>query len=372
MQTVEVQIPGYEYTIHIGTHILDQQLPQAVRQFGVDLIVVVTNTTIHELYPFCIQQCLEASKQQIETCILPDGEQYKNLDTLNQIYDFLLKKRANRKTLVIAFGGGVIGDMAGFAAATFMRGVPYIQVPTTLLADVDSSIGGKTAVNHSLGKNTIGAFKQPVYVCMELNFLKTLEKRELIAGFFELMKHGIIHDAQLFTFLKNHQNVLETLDFSVLEEAIEASCRIKANVVEQDEKEQGWRATLNFGHTLGHFIETHTNYTSYLHGEAVGTGMVFAAFASRELGFLSEAAYQDIVSFLQTLACSIQLPALNYPLFKDLILHDKKANQQAVDFILIRNIGECFIHNNTSPELIWELFQKFIDTHPWACQVITS
>ncbi len=371
MKTLEVQIPGYEYIIHIGTQILDEQLPLAIQRFGTELIVVVTNTTIHALYPFHIEKCLESTGLQLETCILPDGEQYKNLETLNQIYDFLLQKGANRKTLIIAFGGGVIGDMTGFAAATFMRGIPYLQVPTTLLADVDSSIGGKTAVNHLLGKNTIGAFKQPVYVCMELNFLKTLAKRELVAGFFELVKHGIIYDAKLFKFLKEHQEVLETLDFAILEEAIHASCRIKANVVEQDEKEQGLRATLNFGHTLGHFIETHTNYTSYLHGEAVGAGMAFATFASYELGFLSETAYQDIISFLETLVPAIQLAPLDYSLFKELILHDKKANQQSVHFILIKDIGQCFIHKNTSPELIWELFQKFIEKHPWACQMAT-
>ena len=369
MRTVDVQIPGNEYTIHIGSQIIETQLQEAAKTFASELIVVVTNATLQELYPFFIKQCLTSLNLPVKTCIVADGEQYKNLETLQTIYDFLLESQANRKTLVIAFGGGVIGDMAGFAAATFMRGIPYIQVPTTLLSQVDSSIGGKTAVNHPMGKNTIGAFKQPVYVCMDLHFLKTLPQRELKAGFLELLKHGIIHDPQLFDFLQKHPNLLDPLDFAILEEAIEASCHVKARIVEQDEKEKGLRATLNFGHTLGHLIETHTHYTAYLHGEAVGVGMAFAAFVSHNLQFLSERALQKILALLKSYITPASLPVLNFELFQQLILHDKKSDQQSVNFILIRDIGESFIHKNTSPALLWTLFQQFIEAHPWACDV---
>ena len=369
MTTLTVQIPGHEYDIHIGNGILQSQLLQAAQKFASELIVVVTNTTLQTQYPFHIQKCLASLNLSVETCIVPDGENYKTLQTLNRIYDFLLEKQANRKTLLIAFGGGVIGDMAGFAAATFMRGIPYIQVPTTLLSQVDSSIGGKTAVNHPLGKNTIGVFKQPVFVCMELLFLKTLPPRELKAGFFELLKHGIIHDANLFDFLQKYPHLLAPLDLDVFEQAIETSCLVKARVVEQDEKETGLRATLNFGHTLGHLIETHTGYTAYLHGEAVGVGMLFAAFVSQELQVLTQDAFQQIVASLKPHITPIRLPPLDFARFQELILHDKKSTQHSVNFILVRKIGESFIHKNMTAEMLWPLFKKFIRLHSWACEI---
>lgn len=369
MRTVKVQIPGAEYILHIGTQILESHLLEAVQQLAVEQIVVLTNTTLHSLYPFHIKQCLAPLGLPTETCVVPDGEQHKTLETLKQIYDFLLEKQANRKTLLIAFGGGVVGDMTGFAAATYMRGIPFIQVPTTLLAQVDSSIGGKTAVNHPLGKNTIGAFKQPSYVCIDLHFLKTLPQRELQAGFFELLKHGIIHEAPLFDFLQKHPNLLAPLDFSILAEAIAASCQVKARIVEQDEKEKGLRATLNFGHTLGHLLETHTEYTTYLHGEAVGAGMAFAAFVSHRLQFISQSTLETVLDSLKPHATPIRLPPLSFERFKELILHDKKSSRHSVNFILLRNIGESFIHPNTSPEMLWECFQQFIAKHAWACDV---
>ena len=369
MKTLTVRIPGHEYDIHIGTGIFETQLLQAVQKFGMELIVVVTNTTLQAQYPFLIQQCLASLNLSIETCIVPDGEYYKTLETLNRIYDFLLEKRANRKTILVAFGGGVVGDMVGFAAATFMRGIPYIQVPTTLLSQVDSSIGGKTAVNHRLGKNTIGAFKQPIFVCMELEFLKSLPPRELKAGFFELLKHGIIHDAALFDFLQQHPLLLDPLDLCVIEQAIEASCLVKARVVQHDEKETGLRATLNFGHTLGHLIETHTGYTAYLHGEAVGVGMVFAAFVSEELEFLPQSDFQQIIASLKPYINIIRLPPLDFSHFQELILHDKKSFRHTINFILVRKIGESFIHQNMTPEMLWPLFKKFIRLHSWACEV---
>ncbi|MBF0276849.1 MAG: 3-dehydroquinate synthase [SAR324 cluster bacterium] len=369
MKTVVVKIPGYEYSIAIGSQILSQNLSEAVLKSGTDFVIVVTNSSLHKLYPNHVPLCLEKTRIPVETCILPDGEQYKNLETLNQIYNFLLEKRANRKTLLIAFGGGVLGDMTGFAAATYMRGIDYIQIPTTLLSQVDSSIGGKTAVNHPLGKNMIGAFKQPIFVCMESDFLKTLPPRELKAGFFELIKHGIIHDSSLFSFLREHSGALDPLNLSVLEQAIESSCQVKARIVEKDEKEKGLRATLNFGHTLGHLIETHTNYSSYLHGEAVGVGMVFAAFVSYELKYLTEPTFQQIISFLKPFITPVVLPSLNFEAFQELIMHDKKFEKDSVNFIMISGIGQSFIQEDTSPKLLWRIFKKFIESYPWACQV---
>ncbi|HAF89010.1 MAG TPA: 3-dehydroquinate synthase, partial [Deltaproteobacteria bacterium] len=246
MKTLKVNLPGREYQIDIGQNILDIQLPKAVKRNSTAHVVVVTNTTLQELYPNFVFNLLADSGVKVSTCVLPDGEKYKNLDTLSMVFDFLMDVCANRKSLLIAFGGGVIGDMAGFAASTFVRGIPFIQVPTTLLSDVDSSVGGKTAVNHPSGKNTIGTFKQPEYVCIELSFLKTLPSRELKAGHMELLKHGLIQDADFFNYTQQHS--LEPLDFDYLEEAIFRSCKIKAKIVEKDETEKGLRANLNFGH----------------------------------------------------------------------------------------------------------------------------
>ncbi|MBF0349653.1 MAG: 3-dehydroquinate synthase [SAR324 cluster bacterium] len=362
MKELRVNIPGYEYNIHIGQGISTVTLPETVTRTKTDMVVVVTNETINRIYPGLVAEMLRETGITVKTCVLPDGEIYKNIDTLNQIYNFLFEHHANRRTLLIAFGGGVIGDMTGFAAATFMRGIPFMQVPTTLLADVDSSVGGKTAVNHPLGKNAIGAFKQPIYVCIDLNFLKTLPERELKAGYFELIKHGFIHDAALFDFLQNYR--FENLDMNFFEEAIFRSCQVKARVVEQDEKETGLRATLNFGHTLGHLLETHTGYTQYLHGEAVGVGMLFAAFVSHQWNFLDTKDFQRVSQTLEAIVEPMVLPALDFNQFQELMLHDKKADQKSVHFILLKNVGTCFINKHTSVESLWEVFQTFLIRFP--------
>ena len=362
MKTLQVILPGRNYNIDIGINILQTQLPNFVLKKDYDQVVVVTNETLHNLYPEHVSSILNDSGIRVSSCVLPDGEQYKNLNILSQIFDFLMEVNANRKTLLIAFGGGVIGDMAGFAAATFFRGIPFIQIPTTLLADVDSSVGGKTAVNHSLGKNTIGAFKQPEYVCIELSFLKTLPSRELNAGYFELLKHGIIHDEKLLDFVQRHS--LEPLDFEFLEEAILRSCTIKGSVVEKDETETGIRATLNFGHTLGHLIETHAGYGKYLHGEAVGVGMFFAAFVSWRCNELSEDDWRHIKNYLSQIITPIKLPTLDQDLFREIILHDKKSQKQAVNFIMLRKLGDSFIKKETPVKMLWNEFKEFTGKFP--------
>jgi 3-dehydroquinate synthase len=365
MRQLTVNLPGREYHIDVGTGIWREKLPQLLRARQVSQAIVVTNETLHQHYPDWLAQELRAHGLDARTCRLPDGEQYKSLATLEQIYDFLLSHAANRKTWLIAFGGGVVGDITGFAAATFMRGIPFVQVPTTLLADVDSSVGGKTAVNHPRGKNMVGAFKQPEYVCIDLDFLRSLPKRELWAGYFELAKHGFIHDPSLFEFLQTRP--LEPLDPHFLEEAITRSCDVKRRVVEQDEKESGLRATLNFGHTLGHLIEAHAGYGTYLHGEAVGTGMLFATYVSQREGHLSADTAQRIVDFLLPLVPQVQLKPLTEAAFTTLLLHDKKAENQAINFILLRDLGECFIQKSMDTSTLWQHFQQFLQEYPQAC-----
>ena len=362
MKTLQVNLPGREYQIDIGQNILDIQLPKAVKRNSTAHVVVVTNTTLQELYPNFVFNLLADSGVKVSTCVLPDGEKYKNLDTLSMVFDFLMDVCANRKSLLIAFGGGVIGDMAGFAASTFVRGIPFIQVPTTLLSDVDSSVGGKTAVNHPSGKNTIGTFKQPEYVCIELSFLKTLPSRELKAGHMELLKHGLIQDADFFNYTQQHS--LEPLDFDYLEEAIFRSCKIKAKVVEKDETEKGLRANLNFGHTLGHLIETHAGYGKYLHGEAVGAGMLFATFVSWRRNEITLKEWDLISSALTQYLMPLKLLKMDFDTFRNLILHDKKAQKQAVNFILLNKLGKSFILPEMSVEILWEEFNLFVQEYP--------
>ena len=362
MKTLQVNLPGREYQIDIGQNILDIQLPKAVKRNSTAHVVVVTNTTLQELYPNFVFNLLADSGVKVSTCVLPDGEKYKNLDTLSMVFDFLMDVCANRKSLLIAFGGGVIGDMAGFAASTFVRGIPFIQVPTTLLSDVDSSVGGKTAVNHPSGKNTIGTFKQPEYVCIELSFLKTLPSRELKAGHMELLKHGLIQDADFFNYTQQHS--LEPLDFDYLEEAIFRSCKIKAKVVEKDETEKGLRANLNFGHTLGHLIETHAGYGKYLHGEAVGAGMLFATFVSWRRNEITLNEWDLISSALTQYLMPLKLLKMDFDTFRTLILHDKKAQKQAVNFILLNKLGKSFILPEMSVEILWEEFKLFVQEYP--------
>jgi len=365
---LDVELGDRSYSIEIGIQILEQTLIPAVLETACSKVIVVTNTTIQELYPNHVKKCLKSTGIETHTCILPDGEIYKNLKVLEKIYDFLMKHQADRSSLLIAFGGGVIGDMTGFAAATFMRGIRVIQIPTTLLSQVDSSVGGKTAVNHPRGKNTIGAFHQPVHVCIDLEFLKTLDARELKAGFFELVKHGIAHNPNLYKCIQ--RPVLEPLHLERLAVAVYQSCSTKAYVVEQDEKEAGLRATLNFGHTLGHLIETHTHYKKYLHGEAVGVGMLYAAFVSREYAILAPEVFKRISDFLLPLLNPVVLPEINQELFVDLILHDKKSKDGCISFVLLKDLGVCIVRPKVSPIVLWDYFVDFVRTFPSICNVV--
>ncbi|HAE99838.1 MAG TPA: 3-dehydroquinate synthase, partial [Methylophilaceae bacterium] len=271
MQTLEVSLGDRSYPIHIGSGLIQQAeliLPHLKRK----QVAIVSNTTVAPLYMACIAETLRQAGVAVIEIILPDGEAYKNSDTLNLIYDALLKNRCERTTTLIALGGGVIGDLTGYAAATYLRGVPFIQVPTTLLSQVDSSVGGKTGINHPLGKNMIGAFYQPKVVLADIETLKTLPQRELSAGVAEVIKYGLIRDADFFDWLEINMEKLMALDESVISYAIYRSCQNKAEVVAADEHETGERALLNLGHTFGHAIENAMGYGVWLHGEAVAAG----------------------------------------------------------------------------------------------------
>lgn len=370
MKTLDVKLPDAAYPIHIGAGTLESHLPPMVGALAGEMVVVVTNDTLDNLYPGRVAQVLSGLPAKVETCLVPDGEQHKTMHTLSGIYDRLMELQANRRTLIVAFGGGVVGDMAGFAAATFMRGIPVVQVPTTLLAQVDSSVGGKTAINHPSGKNSIGAFKQPSGVVIDLTMLETLPERELKAGLFELIKHGIIRDPELLAFLEAQQGQFagqtefSGQDGAFWEEAVYRSCQVKAAVVQEDEKEAGLRAILNFGHSLGHLVETHTGYGKYLHGEAVGVGMIFAAYVSREMGLMNSGDFDRIRALLEPLATPVMLPPLDRAGFTRLLMHDKKASGGAIKFILLNGIGGAFIRGETTPDELWPLFQRFLEEIP--------
>jgi len=369
MRTLDVTLPSASYPIHIGAGALRGHLPGLVAQVTRDAAVIVTNETLARLYPGLVEDVLRETGVRLATIVVPDGERFKTLDTLATIFDRLMAVQANRKSVLIAFGGGVVGDMTGFAAATFMRGMPLIQVPTTLLAQVDSSVGGKTAVNHREGKNAIGAFKQPAGVVMDLEFLTTLPERERRAGLFELIKHGIIRDEALFRDLAAGQAQLTAAlgpgtDWSFWEDAVARSCHVKAEVVQEDEQEQHLRAILNFGHTLGHLVETHTGYESYLHGEAVGVGMLFAAFASQAWGLLPAPDLARIRAVLEPLVTPVRLPPLDEERFTALLLHDKKASSGRLRFIVLEGLGRAAIREGTTPAELWPLFQRFLAAQP--------
>ncbi|MDH4121157.1 MAG: 3-dehydroquinate synthase [Deltaproteobacteria bacterium] len=373
MRILPVTLPHASYRLVLGADILDTELPALVRQTAEDLVLVVTNTTLEKLYPDRIKKALAGLPLRVETCVLPDGEAYKNMEHLQTVWDRLMGLSATRRTLVVAFGGGVVGDMAGFAAACFMRGVPLVQVPTTLLAMVDSSIGGKTGVNHPQGKNTIGAFKQPEGVVMDVTFLRTLPPRERKAGLMELVKHGLILDSDLLDFLAINRDRLEApteeLHWPFWEEAVERSCRVKARVVEEDEKEQSIRALLNFGHSLGHLIETHTRYEAYLHGESVGTGMAFAAFLSWKWGMLDQPGFNRVLDLLMPLLTPVVLPPLDQEGFSQLLLHDKKSAKGGLTYVLLEKPGRAVLRKNTTPDEVWPVFLEFCHSFPGLCRL---
>jgi len=341
-QQVDIDLADRSYGILIGAGLLDSAesyagLPQAATA------LIVTNTTVAPLYAQRLQAALAGRFRTVHTVELPDGEAFKSWETLNRIFDALLANSCDRKTVLFALGGGVVGDMTGFAAASYMRGVPFVQVPTTLLAQVDSSVGGKTAINHPLGKNMIGAFYQPQRVICDLDTLKTLPPRELSAGLAEVIKYGPIADMAFFEWIESHLDDLLAQNPAALAHAVKRSCEIKAWVVGQDERETGLRAILNFGHTFGHAIEAGMGYGQWLHGEAVGCGLVMAARLSEALGLVDRAFVERLSTLVRRAGLPVVAPALdaqdNVGRYLSLMRVDKKAEAGEIKFVLIDGPG---------------------------------
>ena len=344
VQQVSIALDERSYAIAIGTGLLDEpafyaDLPAAASA------LIVSNTTVAPLYAQRLHAVLQQRYANVYLVTLPDGEEYKTWETLNLIFDALLGHGCDRKTVLFALGGGVVGDMTGFAAASYMRGVPFVQVPTTLLAQVDSSVGGKTAINHPLGKNMIGAFYQPRLVLCDLATLNTLPVRELSAGLAEVIKYGPIADMAFMDWLETHIDALLARDVEALAYAVRRSCEIKAWVVGQDERESGLRAILNFGHTFGHAIEAGMGYGAWLHGEAVGAGMVMAAELSCRLGLVDTAFVARLTALVQRAGLPVRGPVLdasdNAGRYLELMRVDKKAEGGEIRFVLIDGPGQA-------------------------------
>lgn len=350
LQCVKVELGDRAYPIYIGPDLL-AQTDLLKSHIAGHQVCIVSNETVAPLYLEALQSAL--SDYELATVILPDGEAYKTLDEVARIYDALLEARFERKCTLVALGGGVVGDMCGFAAATYQRGINFIQVPTTLLSQVDSSVGGKTGVNRPLGKNMVGAFYQPKCVLADTRTLSTLPRRELQAGIAEVIKYGLINNAGFYEWLQQNIQGLLAMEDAVLREAIRVSCEEKAAIVAADEREGGIRATLNLGHTFGHAIETAMGYGSWLHGEAVATGMVMAADLSMRLGLISQQEAAGVKTLLGEAGLPVEPPAeMTEQDYLALMARDKKAQAGKIRFILLEQVGKACIRTDVASDLL--------------------
>ena len=350
MANLQVNLGARSYPIVISSSALApaELLASLAPHIKAQQVVIVTNPTVAELYCDALRTAL-ADEYQLHIITIPDGEQYKNLDSFQEINTQLLEIEAARDTTIIALGGGVVGDLAGFVAACYQRGVGFIQVPTTLLAQVDSSVGGKTAINHPLGKNMIGAFYQPRAVIIATNTLTTLPQREFAAGMAEVIKYGIIYDPDFFDWIEANAQALQALRESALQYAIGRCCEIKAEIVALDEKETGIRALLNLGHTFGHAIEAEQGYGSWLHGEAVAAGIVIASRVARNKNWLSETDFRRITALLAEFNLPVSKPtAMHYPDFMKHMRRDKKVVSGAIRFVIPTAIGKATVTSEVS------------------------
>ena len=369
-QTLTVALDERSYPIHIGCGLLGRAelwRPHLNPKMGA---VVITNTTVAPLYLDKVLATLAELGCPAFSVVLPDGEEYKSWETLNTVFDALLENRCERGTTLIALGGGVIGDLVGFAAACYQRGAPFIQVPTTLLSQVDSSVGGKTAINHPLGKNIIGAFYQPKLVLADLDTLDTLPPREMAAGMSEVIKYGLIRDPAFFSWLEQQAAGLMHRDKALLAQAVYQSCAHKAEVVARDEREAGERALLNLGHTFGHAIETGMGYGSWLHGEAVAAGTVMAALLSEQLGWLDQAAIERIKALFRRVGLPVDGPWLAAtPLataqrYLELMRHDKKVSAGILRLVLLQGIGQAVVSADANDAAILQAVQAGLAVAP--------
>jgi 3-dehydroquinate synthase len=348
MRRIQVEL-GQSYEILIGAGLM-ARLPALLAPLRPTRVLVVTNTTVDALYGEAVRASL-AAVAATATCVLPDGESHKDMAQVQRVLDALLDLGADRKSVIVALGGGVVGDMAGFAAAIFMRGIRFVQVPTTLLAQVDSSVGGKTGVNHVRGKNLIGAFHQPVLVVSDTDTLRTLPPRELSAGLAEILKHGLLADAGYFDATLAQLSRLRACDPEALAAAIARSCEIKAGVVARDERESGERALLNLGHTFGHAIESLTGYGTWLHGEAVGCGLCLAADLSQRCGLIGATEVERVAAAVAAAGLPRRIPGLSMRAALAAMAGDKKAEAGEVRFILLERIGRA-IQRTVAPHLV--------------------
>jgi len=363
MDKVTVELGDRSYDIHIGSGI-SGGIGAALEGLGFSRkIALVSNPTVFGLYGEAVMSSLSAAGFEIEKIILPDGEEHKNLGSAEKIFTDMLRARLDRRSALIALGGGVIGDITGFAASAYMRGIDFIQIPTTLLAQVDSSVGGKTGVNHALGKNMIGTFWQPRLVWIDIDTLRTLPKREVLAGLAEVIKYGIIWDREFFDFLKKNRDAILNLEKGAITHIIKRSCEIKAEVVSKDERESGLRAILNFGHTIGHAIETATDYKAYLHGEAVSLGMI----AETELAMLAGMIGSDETETVEELIEAFGLPSrvtigFGTDHFLEAMKLDKKAVSGNLKFVLPETIGRVIIRSGFSEKDILKATESIFRT----------
>ena len=355
-KTLQVDLAERSYPIHIGPGLLDRP-DLLLPHINGKQVMIVSNEIVAPLY---LQKVLNVLQDYtLASVILPDGEQYKTLETVNRIFDGLLENRFNRNCCLIALGGGVIGDMTGFAAACYQRGVDFIQIPTTLLAQVDSSVGGKTGVNHPLGKNMIGAFHQPRCVLADTDTLNTLDDRQLAAGIAEIIKYGLIRDPEFYRWLGNNMTELRNRNAQALIYAIEKSCRCKAAIVAADERESGQRALLNLGHTFGHAIETGTGYGQWLHGEAVAVGMLMAADLSARHNWISAGDVLHLQQLLEKSGLPTKPPtSLNAEQFLALMAVDKKALDSGLRLILLKQIGNAAVVSDFQTALLDQTLQQ--------------
>ena len=352
LRTVEVDLGARSYNIFVGEGILSTA-GDLLKRVGIRRkVAVVTNPTVAQLYLDTLNDALQGSGFEVIPVLLPEGEEYKTLSTLSTIFDRLISEKFDRQSCVVALGGGVVGDIAGFAAASYLRGTPFVQIPTTLLAQVDSSVGGKTGVNHPRGKNLIGAFYQPLAVVIDVALLLSLPQRELVAGLAEVIKYGIIEDPVLFGRLEEKLDRILVLDRRLLTEVIATSCAIKARVIEKDEREYDHRAVLNFGHTVGHALETATRYQRFLHGEAVAIGMAKAAAISYQQGFCDAITLSRIIKLIKMAGLATEIPEeVSLQSLIDGMELDKKSADGKIKFVMCTTIGKTCFHSLTAEQI---------------------
>ena len=346
-----VELGARRYPIYFEHNALPNLSRQLRENFSGKKLIILTNTTVGKIYLKAVATAL-TKHFEVAVIKIPDGERYKNLNTVSKIYAQLVKLKADRQSLLLALGGGVVGDIAGFVAGTYLRGIPFVQVPTTLLAQVDSSVGGKTGVDLASGKNLVGVFHQPKLVFIDTIFLKTLPKRELLAGMAEVIKYGAIRDEGLFARVEALAESILQGEYELLKPIVRRSCEIKADIVEQDEFETtGLRSLLNFGHTVGHAVETVTGYRRYLHGEAIAMGMVFAAKKSLCLGFCHAQEIERLERLLKIFNLPTELPKLPLPKLKRTLLADKKRVSSFINFVYLRKVGEAFVQKTKAESI---------------------